>query len=416
VIRFTPEQVALTLAGLAYRGFHDPGRDESHDRRVRDALQAGLDTLAPVKGDWTLAWGPVTSRGAAEALDTNAMFVVRHARERHRYVVAIRGTNPISLSDWLFGDFWVNATVPWPYAPPADGAAVSASTVLGLNALCAMRARPLPPAGTGHGVAALLARVLRPIVLTAATARAHGPLAALRATVRARLAQPLEALLEAVVRSDGLEALLREAATVPAPLPTFRRPRPLPGTDPDLLTFLAGAAAEPGPALEITVTGHSKGAALAQTVALWLHEALDTPGERWDGGRGARVQCHAFAGPTPGNAAFASRLERALAGAHHHVRNAHDLVTRAWQADELARIPALYGPRTAPFKPLVEAIVGRVEPLGYRHAEAGVRRIEGPLVPTRSFAEEVIHQHVDAYLVALGLDAHGIDLLTLFVG
>jgi hypothetical protein len=37
-------------------------------------------------------------------------------------------------------------------------------------------------------------------------------------------------------------------------------------------------------------------------------------------------------------------------------------------------------------------------------------------VPTRSFAEEVIHQHVDAYLVALGLDAHGIDLLTLFVG
>ena len=108
---FTAEQVMLTLAGLTYRGFHDPLPGETHDVVVRGALLDGLQTLAPVKNEWELVWGPVTSRGAREFVDSNAMYVVRHARERHRYVVAIRGTNPISASDWLFGDFWVPGPV-----------------------------------------------------------------------------------------------------------------------------------------------------------------------------------------------------------------------------------------------------------------------------------------------------------------
>jgi hypothetical protein len=416
---FTDEQVMLTLAGLTYRGFHDPGRGEAHDTRVRDGVQAGLETLAPVRGEWELAWGPATSRELSEAIDTNAMFVVRHARDRHRYVVAIRGTNPISLPDWVFGDFWVNATVPWPYAPAATGAAVSASTVLGLNALYAMRARPLP-ASSGHGLSALVGHFIGRLTRSGATAAARlgGPVAELRAALRAQLSRPLQTLLDTVARSEGIEALIRKAATVPTPLPVMRRPRPAAGAggDPDLLTFLGAAAAGASTALDVTVTGHSKGAALAQAVALWLRESLDVPDERWDDGRGARIHCHAFAGPTPGNAAFARRLAEALGTTHHHVRNMHDVVTHAWQADELGQVPALYGTRTAPFKPLVESIVGRVGPIGYAHVQPGVRRIEGPLVGSRGFPEEFIHQHLDAYLHALGLDAHGIDGLTLFVG
>jgi Lipase (class 3) len=418
VTAFTEEQVMLTLAGVTYRGFHDPGRGEGHDVRVRDAVEAGLRALAPVREDWELAWGPVTSRGPAEHLDTNAICVMRHARERHRYVVAIRGTNPLSLSDWLLGDFWVNATVPWPYAPPADGAAVSVSTALGLAVLQTLRARPLPASSAGGlaWVGPAIGRLAR----KGATAlgRLDGPRAQLRATIRAQLSRPIEKWLDTLVRSEGLEAVLRKLAAVPDPMPTIRRPRCLTsaGADLDLLSYLGAEAASSGAALDVTVTGHSKGGALAQSVALWLREALDAPDERWDAGHGARIHCHAFAGPTPGNAAFARRFEGALGATHHHLRNMHDVVTRAWQVDELSRIPALYGSRTALFKPLVERLVARIGPLGYAHVQPGARQVEGPLLATRSFPEELIHQHVDAYLAALGLDALGIDALSLFVG
>ena len=416
---FTDEQVMLTLAGLTYRGFHDLGRGDEHDRRVGDAVDAGLRTLAPVAGAWELVWGPVTSRSPTEHIDTNAMYVVRHAREHHRYVVAIRGTNPISLSDWLFGDLWVNATVPWPWASATAGVAASASMALGLNALQAMRSGPTRTS-RGHGLSALVGRVVGLFVRTGAAAVDHvaEPLAELRSTLKAHLAIPMQTWLDAAVRSEPIEALLRKAAAVPHPLPDILRPRPRVGreAEPDLLTFLAAQAAVTRPALDVTVTGHSKGAALAQTVALWLREALDAPAERWDAGRGARIRCYGFAGPTPGNAAFAQRFEDRLGGTHSHVRNMHDIVTRAWQADDLDQIPGLYGPRSALFKPVVESVVARVAPLGYRHVQPGMRPIHGRLVASRSFPEEFAYQHLDAYLDTLGLDAHGIDTLTLFVG
>ena len=48
------EQVLLTLAGLAYRGFHDLLRGAPHADAVRAALLDGLHTLPPVKDDWVL--------------------------------------------------------------------------------------------------------------------------------------------------------------------------------------------------------------------------------------------------------------------------------------------------------------------------------------------------------------------------
>ncbi len=130
----------LTLAGLAYRGFHDLLRGPAHADVVRRALLDGLHTMPPLKDEWGLVWGPVTSRSGPDAFDSAAMYVVRNRREPTRYVVAIRGTNPVAASDWLFGDFWVSTTVPWPYARAADRVAVSASTALGLSKLQTMRA------------------------------------------------------------------------------------------------------------------------------------------------------------------------------------------------------------------------------------------------------------------------------------
>jgi lipase (class 3) len=413
---FTEAQVMLTLAGLTYRGFHDVLPGEPHDVIVSGALLEGLRSLVPVKGDWELVWGPVTSRVSREIVDSNAMYVVRHARERQRYVVAIRGTNPISPSDWLFGDFWVATTVPWPYA--GDGAAISASTALGLGTLQAMRARK-PAASASNAAASLVGRAVTALTRAgdAVRSRADATLAAPTSRFAAWLDGLAARWRDGAAHGGRLKARLAGALAGPRVLPENLRPRPASpdAAETDLLTFLAAQAASSETALEVIVTGHSKGAALAQTVALWLREALEAPPERWDAGRGARVRCRAFAGPTPGNAAFAARIDRILGRDHQHLRNRHDLVTHAWQADELREIPTLYGRRTALFEPLVASIVTDIGPLDYRHAASGVRTIQGELDPGRGFALEFAYQHMDAYLAELELHAHDIRALTFFL-
>ena len=394
------EQVTLTLAGLAYRGFLDLLRGSAHAEAVRRTLLDGLDALPPVKDDWHLVWGPATSRSGPDAFDSAAMYVVQHRREPTRYVVAIRGTNPIAASDWLFGDFWVSTTVPWPYARAGDRAAVSASTALGLSKLQAMRSRRVPADGSPGADPA---------------APAPGSLDEHIAAIAAgwqRFAEAPSAWLE-----DRVVDRLRTAVSLPW---MDLRPRaPSPATADaglDLLSFLAEEAERQRERLDVTVTGHSKGGALASTVALWLKDALasaDTA-EHWDGRRGSCVSCYAFAAPTPGNAAFANRVDRVLAGHHHHLRNTNDVVTHAWQADELERIPELYAPRRTVLEPLIPVIASRVRDLDYRHPRTGAVTFAGALDPARPLAAEFVHQHLDAYLAQLDLVRDGLTARTLF--
>ena len=151
-------------------------------------------------------------------------------------------------------------------------------------------------------------------------------------------------------------------------------------------------------------------------VALWLRELLTSAdhAERWDGGRGARVSCHAFAGPTPGNAGLAARIDEILGPDHHHLRNANDVVTHAWQVDELLAIPSLYAPRGAWLERLIPLIVEKVRAIDYRQARAGVTTFAGPLDESRSFAAEFVCQHLEAYLAELRLLELGVRPLALF--
>lgn len=388
----------LTLAGLAYRGFHDLLRGEPHTDAVRRALLDGLHTLPPVKDDWSLVWGPATSRSGPAAFDSAAMYVVQHRREPARYAVAIRGTNPVAASDWLFGDFWVSTTVPWPYARGADRVAVSASTALGLSTLQAMRSPRVSPEAVSASDRPAVSRE------------------ALESQV-ARIAAGWGRFVEEP--SSWLQDHVADRLTTAVTLPWMDlRPKPpaRDGAGLDLLSFLTEEARAADEPLDVTVTGHSKGGALASTVALWLKDALvsaDTT-ERWDGRRGARVSCYAFAAPTPGNAGFANRIDRILGGSYHHLRNTHDVVTHAWQVDELTLIPDLYAPRRTVLERLIPVIASRVRPLDYRQARTGVTAFAGTLDAARPFEMEFVHQHLEAYLEQLDLLDEGLDALTFF--
>jgi hypothetical protein len=155
---------------------------------------------------------------------------------------------------------------------------------------------------------------------------------------------------------------------------------------------------------------------LAPAVSLWLKEALGSDEtECWDKKREARVRCYAFAGPTPGNAAFADRIDAVLDLDCHQFINTNDIVPHAFDVDDLAQIPALYQKRTAPLAPLVKSLIDNVRPLAYRHPQKGIKRFAGALDPDRLFALELVYQHLDAYLADLGLLSEKMNAFTSFV-
>jgi hypothetical protein len=72
-----------------------------------------LQSLDPVKVRWDIVWGPASFRSTLSLFDDAAMYVARSRAQPSRFVVAIRGTNPLSLFDWVFGDLLTRRPAPW---------------------------------------------------------------------------------------------------------------------------------------------------------------------------------------------------------------------------------------------------------------------------------------------------------------
>ncbi|HZR81373.1 MAG TPA: hypothetical protein VFD92_09795 [Candidatus Binatia bacterium] len=421
---FSDEQVMLTLAGLSYRGFQDVLPGEPHIHVVRRGLLAGLDgphALAPVRGDWDLVWGPETTRIPFGVFDSNAMYVVRDRAKPCRLVLAVRGTNPVASSDWLFGDLWVGMTVGWPFSN--DGAAVSASTALGLLTLQRMKStKPAALAAVADAARERLGRALGEVEL-AGRAWLNGATATQSVDPSSIVAQTERVAAHWLTSLEARKEVLSQMAAAPdlRVAPEDLRCR-----------WTAGAAGEPGDdvlsllrfearrePLDVVVTGHSKGGALALAAALWLEETRvpgsAAPEECWDESGRSTVRCYAFAGPTPGNAAFAARLDEKLGERLHRIANDHDVVTRAWASADVADLPAIYGLRSAPLAPAAAALSAAVRRFDYRHPSLGRSRFAGTTDPLRPLAAEIVHQHMDAYLDNLGLGA-SMDAVKFFVG
>lgn len=396
-------QEMLVLAGLTYRG------GVVHGSLVGGAVGQGLADLAP---GWSRVWGPSASHLLGDPLDACAMYVVQHRDERERYVVAVRGTNPLALSDWVFGDFDVGSTVAWPFA--SDGAALSKSTAFGLKWLLGLRWS----AGSFFERAAeeLAERwQLSPSLLAAV--RRTKPLGELAA---GGVLGPFERQIDAWLGNVPVGAA--EAAfagrliggggdVAAADLRLLAERGTAVGTT--LVEFLTAETRASGAPLDVVVTGHSKGGALAPALALWLHETRDV----WDTTRTSTVRCCAFAGPTPGNARLAARIEQAFDRRLERVVNQNDIVTHAWALDDLSSIPTLYATRTAGFRGLIDAVCAALDAgkQDYRHPGEPAVSFAGTLDPKRLFGAEFAYQHMDAYLAHAGL-APTVDAIRLFLG
>jgi hypothetical protein len=96
----------------------------------------------------------------------------------------------------------------------------------------------------------------------------------------------------------------------------------------------------------IAVTGHSLGGALSPVLALFMSDNQSKLGLD-----GQSLAVYASAGPTPGDAAFASTYEAAIANgaiSYSSVYNTLDVVPLAWAVSDLATIPTLYDAHIKP--------------------------------------------------------------------
>jgi hypothetical protein len=439
---FSEEQAMLCLAGLSYRGYLDA--NPAHINAVRFAITRGLQTLAPVRDAWDIVWGPACYRAPASLFDDTLVYVVRCRPTPTRYVVVIRGTNPVSAFDWLFGDLWTGHVTPWAYASHAGS--ISLSAALGLAIVQNLRAVPVQTgtaaqAAVGTGVGAAPAarhslsewlrgleraplRALRERFVTeiqtlveqgaaapAETAEHH--VQALAAFWKSRIRQNL---LDLIDEAAGLAGRLDLA--VFALLEEEIRLRVGLGAGVDLRSFVASAVQQAAGSLDIVVTGHSKGGGLASTVALWLADTQGTKvakADQWDPERRATIRCLSYAGPTAGDEAFAGHSDAVIGTRCRRIANSLDIVPLAWAIGDLRKIPSLYDPPIAPIPgmaELAEIIANKVAPLHYSQIATG-ELFSGKVNPAWPlFPAQAVYQHLEAYLQALGLTAYGITTAT----
>jgi hypothetical protein len=457
---FSQAQIMLSLSLLSYRGFWDT-RVENRSA-MADSIRGGLAGFRPLQDDWTLVWGPGTYRYLGSVFDSAMMYVVRHRHLPARYVIVVRGTNPVDLFDWLFGDFLPHRQVPW---HPVDnglaaGARVSLSTALGLKILLNMRAENVPEKLAQPGkfdflidlgdralattrdaadrladdstaydrIRRLSGRLLRyqrlwgiAEWLTGRVGTAMGDM--LRLESIARMISLRQRLIRAL--DDSLERFAEVPVAMLSPGLEELAGKQLPGIG--LLELLGNLAAIHGDGLELFVTGHSKGGALAPALALFLNDTQrneEIPVRRhyrWNPGSRAAIHCYAFAGPTPGNTAFAEYFNRHLGRRFYRYANQMDIVTHAWQSDRLRRLADIYGESVTPLPgltPVFGEMADEVERLDYTHpgldypvTDAPGNRVEkhvieftGPMqADTTSYLLQALYQHVEAYIDLLGL-------------
>ncbi len=186
----------------------------------------------------------------------------------------------------------------------------------------------------------------------------------------------------------------------------------IPGANVTVENFLAARFAVEGDPVEMTVSGHSMGAAFSPTLALWL---LDTQSQ-WDHHDRAMISVYTYAGPTPGNDAFASYFDARFGHRVHRIANPLDVVTHAWNVGDLADVKALYTPeipRDALWDKAVDVAITATNGIRYRQIDPSPVLLNGKVKqdlvwgwapPLLNLAAQALYQHTLAYFELLGLE------------
>jgi len=301
-------------------------------------------------GPCELVWGPACYQAPLSVVADNTMFMVRYRNDPYRFIIAIAGTHPLSLTNWFVHDMNVKI-LKWPYT----NSEIQQSKDLH---------RPLKE----------LHEQNTPLTQDSQPGVTGGTLEALRLLLAMR--DPDTGLsITAKLASEILE-YHKQLSTAPC---------------------------------EVTVVGHSLGGALCTVLALFLECTRDT----WDPRRHCVVKCISFASPTVGNGAFADMYDSLLGSRTKRIHNNLDIVSLAWELSGVEKISTLYEPmiHTPSIMSIPLQIVRRMAARkGYKHVCADHDHKGFTFDPPNAergtnFMNEVIWQHNVVYFTYFGFDS-----------
>ncbi len=113
-----PDDARLAvLSYLSYAECWNPNRE-----KVERGVRAAVERCAADSGVGEIVWGPVAYRKKGLLLTDSLMFAAkipgRVGAETERYALVFRGTNPGSITSWIFQDLAVSGMVPWTRRSP----------------------------------------------------------------------------------------------------------------------------------------------------------------------------------------------------------------------------------------------------------------------------------------------------------
>lgn len=173
-----------------------------------------------------------------------------------------------------------------------------------------------------------------------------------------------------------------------------------------LQQFLAEQARSSPFPLQIHVTGHSLGGALAPVLALWLHDTRSDWAK--EPVSQAQIRVYPLAGPTPGDADFASYYNAQLGEQTDRMQNPFDLIPLAWNHQTIGQMADLYEPLTRAGmaeRGLIDSLRLLVKDKDYTPLVPDTPLLSGALNPDAShFLAQVGWQHHCGYQCALGIN------------
>ena len=123
-ISFTPtksQRINLSFAYLAYLGEQIKGKSSLEEKEILALINETVPKISVLcndsqQTDWDIVWGPAvyTFLSSLAFLQDNMMFVAKQKSQPDNYVVAIRGTNGMSILNWVEEDLRVLRKVDWP--------------------------------------------------------------------------------------------------------------------------------------------------------------------------------------------------------------------------------------------------------------------------------------------------------------
>ncbi len=146
-LNFTPtkeQKECVSMAYLTYSGEKiiaklDPGKvAEEILKIINDTMPKIPQICINGKPDWKVVWGPTIYTFPLGILQDNLMFLAQQISQPDNYIVAVRGTNGISMLDWVKEDFEVWEKVDWkiPKGVSYEGTPeISKATDNGIDAL-----------------------------------------------------------------------------------------------------------------------------------------------------------------------------------------------------------------------------------------------------------------------------------------